>query len=173
MQETEEDRDTVQKYYEPVLLYKESIKSMKDGFIDQALHRPMKVMDQQICHCVSVAVDFPGERVIVVEPLRERWSNFCFSRHQEHVAQFSIKVLADLFLHPKFPKHSSGSNKGWLQNCRMLFSEFNDDNNCLCNALTTCITVVNEKADMDARWEESGKEHRFKLLDSKVRRKRL
>ena len=72
MQEIEEDRDTVQKHYEPVLLYNESIKSLKDGFVDKALPRSMKVMDQQMCHCILVAVDFPGERVIVVETLRKR-----------------------------------------------------------------------------------------------------
>jgi hypothetical protein len=170
MQETQEDRDIVQQHYEPVLLYKESVRSKKEGFIHKALPKPNKVMDQQICHCVSVAVDLPGERVIVVDPLRKHLSHFTFPRHLEDAARFSIKVLADLLLNPRFPKHSSGNNKGWLQNCRMLFSQFDVDNNCLCHALTTCITVVNEKADMDDRWEECGKNHTFEILDSKVGR---
>lgn len=169
LHESQEEQDAIQHLYEDVVLYKQSLKSKREGFLERALPKPIKVIDQNMCHCVAVTVDFEKERILLVEPLKQELSHFCFDGNRASVPQFPFKILTDLLLHKKFPKHSSSKNRTWLQNCRMMFGEFVNDGNCLSHALTVCMTVVNQKLDMESHWPEA-RSNQFNLCDSKSSR---
>ena len=167
-QDMQETRDGIAMLYEGHLLYNCSLAMCRQGVLEKPIEQPPILASHKIAHCFCIIVDFEKGRVLVVDPLRVGESVYSFRDGQ--APTFSLKTLADLFLQPRFPKHPSGSNRGWLTSCRMMYGYHSSDTKCVDHALRLCAGLVNEPGDFEKRWTEASINNNFTLQDSKTKR---
>ena len=108
-------------------------------------------------------MDFESCRVLVVDPMCEEESVYSFRNSQEPA--FSPKTLVDLFQQPRFPRHISGNNQGWLKACRLMHGDHVNDNKCVYHALELCASLVNQRGDFNDRWHQASSNRQCTMMD--------
>ena len=138
----------------------------RNGLLKERLPRPRPLASNDMAHCYAVILDLVHERVLVIDSLKEKDSVYKFQKDVT-CTTFSMASLADLLVHPRFVKHTSGRMEVWLKNCRMLHADYPCDSECLKHALALCSSAVNIVGDFDKRWDEAGEGRKFQLCPNK------